>query len=160
MGEQERAESRREAEQMALRNVRGALDEIQKQAEKERTFKRRILLCVLALLAGVPLLISWMRHIENKGRPTTYQVPEVQAIAVRDRVAHYIVVPAGVPPSAQVVVQMSICERGDLVGMGIAKSSGFPAFDDAVRKAASRFLVDLSACFAKPGSVEIGFKAG
>ena len=163
--EQEARERQREAEQTALRKVRGTLDEIHRQEENQRKSKRRILLATpliaVAFTAGAALLLMTIKR-RRRAEPQ-YMEPEAHATAVRSRIARYIVVPAGVPDSAQAVVQISISENGDLVEMKIAQSSGFPDYDDAVRKAVSRAksfpVLATQANVAKPSSVELAFRA-
>lgn len=163
--EHEAHKLQREAEHDALRHVRGALDEIRKKEEDERKLKRRILLAapviLVAFVAGGALLL---RTVGRRRHPEPHFVePDAHAIAVRNRIARNVIVPAGVPDSAQAVVRLSISEKGDLIGTKITTSSGFATYDAALLKAIERArsfpILVTQENVAKPSNVELVFRA-
>jgi colicin import membrane protein len=86
-------------------------------------------------IASVPLS-------EASSAPTTepagYSDQAAYAAAIRAKVRKNLVLPRDVPDSASAVVEVVLSDTGTVAGLRTLTSSGFPAYDAAIRRAIHR----------------------
>jgi TonB family protein len=160
-------ESQREAEQTALRKVRGLLDDVKEHEEKQRKLRRRVLIAtpiavVLLVFLG-PYFYSAARR--SQGAPKTPALMPPKKFA---NLEEYVeAVKRGVKAeflgysvrAAEAVVDLSLSKSGTIVGLKIAKSSGMPREDEAVLEAIRRAepFPTLVASGAQPTQLRLTF---
>ena len=67
-----------------------------------------------------------------------YSDQAAYAAAIRSKVRKNLVVPRNVPDSAGAVVEVVLSDAGAITGLRTVTSSGFPAYDAAIRRAIQR----------------------
>lgn len=67
--------------------------------------------------------------------PMVYSDPAAYAAAIRTKVRKNLVLPRYVPDSASATVEVVLSDTGTVAGLQTLASSGFPAYDAAVRRA-------------------------
>lgn len=71
-------------------------------------------------------------------QPAVYSDQAVYAAAVRAKIRKTLVLPRNVPDSASALVEVVLSDAGAVTGLRTLTSSGFPAYDAAVRRAIER----------------------
>ena len=74
----------------------------------------------------------------STNEPAVYSDQAAYAAAVRSMVRKNLVVPRNVPDSASALVEVVLSDKGAVTGLRTLTSSGFPAYDAAVRRAIQR----------------------
>jgi TonB family protein len=67
--------------------------------------------------------------------PAVYSDQAAYAAAIRAKVRKNLVLPRNVPDSASATVEVALSDKGAVAGLKTLKSSGFPAYDSAIRRA-------------------------
>ena len=67
-----------------------------------------------------------------------YSDQAAYAAVIRSMVRKNLVVPRNVPDSASALVEVVLSDKGAVTGLKTLTSSGFPAYDAAVRRAIQR----------------------
>jgi colicin import membrane protein len=67
-----------------------------------------------------------------------YSDQATYAAAIRSMVRKNLVVPRNVPDSASALVEVVLSDKGAVTALRTVTSSGFPAYDSAVRQAIQR----------------------
>ena len=67
-----------------------------------------------------------------------YSDQAAYAAAIRSKVRKNLVLPRNVPDSAGAVVEVVLSDAGAVTGLRTVMSSGFPAYDAAIRRAIQR----------------------
>jgi len=70
--------------------------------------------------------------------PTVYSDQTAYAAAIRTMVRKNLVLPRNVPDSASAIVEVVLSDTGTVTGLRTLTSSGFPAYDAAIRRAIQR----------------------
>ncbi|HEV8097232.1 MAG TPA: TonB C-terminal domain-containing protein, partial [Burkholderiales bacterium] len=134
-------ENQREAERAALRNVRAALDEIGRKEESSRKLGRSALVVAAAMIV-VLIAAAALLTLNHKQARQQRDAPQRAAIAalqyssqVEKRIKALLAIPAGVPDTASVLVELSLSQAGAVEDSRILRSSGISTYDEAVRRA-------------------------
>jgi len=67
--------------------------------------------------------------------PVVYSNQAAYAVAVRSKVRKNLVLPRNVPDSASATVEVVLSDTGAVAGFRTLKSSGFPGYDAAIKRA-------------------------
>lgn len=86
-------------------------------------------------VASVPL--SGAASAPTK-EPAAYSDQAAYAAAIRTMVRKNLILPPNVPDSASAIVEVVLSDTGTVTGLRTLTSSGFPAYDAAVRRAIHR----------------------
>ena len=70
--------------------------------------------------------------------PGVYSDQKAYAMAIRSKVRKNLVLPRNVPDSASATMEVVLSDRGTVAGLKTLTSSGFPAYDAAIRRAIQR----------------------
>lgn len=70
--------------------------------------------------------------------PAVYFDQAAYAMAIRSKVRKNLVLPRNVPDSASATVEVVLSDTGTVAGLKTLNSSGFPAYDAAIRRAIQR----------------------
>jgi TonB family protein len=70
--------------------------------------------------------------------PSAYSDQAAYAAAIRARVRRNLVVPRNVPDSASATVEVALSDKGTVTSLRTVTSSGYPAYDAAIRQAIRR----------------------
>lgn len=70
--------------------------------------------------------------------PAVYSDQTAYAAAIRTMVRKNLVLPRNVPDSASAIVEVVLSDTGTVTGLRTLTSSGFPAYDAAIRRAIQR----------------------
>jgi TonB family protein len=71
-------------------------------------------------------------------KPAVYSDHAAYAAAIRTMVRKNLILPRNVPDSASAIVEIVLSDTGAIAGLRILTSSGFPAYDAAIRRAIQR----------------------
>ena len=71
-------------------------------------------------------------------KPAVYSDATAYAAAIRSMVRKNLIVPRNVPDSASAVVEVVLSGTGAVTGLRTLTSSGYPAYDAAIRRAIQR----------------------
>jgi TonB family protein len=70
--------------------------------------------------------------------PAVYSDQAAYAMAIRSKVRKNLILPRNVPDSASATVEVMLSDTGTVARLRTVKSSGFPAYDAAIRRAIQR----------------------
>ena len=70
--------------------------------------------------------------------PAVYSDQTAYAMAIRSKVRKNLVLPRNVPDSASATVEVVLSDTGAVARLRTLKSSGFPAYDAAIKRAIQR----------------------
>ena len=70
--------------------------------------------------------------------PLVYSDQAAYAMAIRSKVRKNLVLPRNVPDSASATVEVVLSDKGAVARLRTLTSSGFPAYDAAIRRAIQR----------------------
>jgi TonB family protein len=70
--------------------------------------------------------------------PAAYSDHAAYAAAIRTMVRKNLILPRNVPDSASAIVEVVLSDTGTVAGLRTLTSSGFPAYDAAIRRAIQR----------------------
>ena len=87
-------------------------------------------------VASVPL--SEAASSAPTTEPTVYSDHTAYAAAIRTMVRKNLVLPRNVPDSASAIIEVVLSDTGAVTGLRTLTSSGFPAYDAAIRRAIQR----------------------
>ena len=161
-------ENQREAERAALRNVRAALDEVGRKEESTRKLGRSALIVaagMIALLVAAAVLLA-INHKEKRQQRQAPLRAELAALQysshVERRIKALLTIPAGLPDTATVFVELSLSQGGVVEDAKILRSSGISTYDEAVLRGISRAEpftpIPGSADLPKPVKVRLEFR--
>ena len=137
-------EIQREAERTALRNVRAALDRMEKEARRDRTSFRVALVvgCVaIAVLVGGSVLVftdAKRADKENDAIRVALSTADLQyAWQVEESIRARLIIPRGVRNDTSAKAVVTLSRTGAVTDFRISRSSGNSAYDEAIREAVS-----------------------
>lgn len=70
--------------------------------------------------------------------PAVYSDQAAYAAAIRSKIRKNLVLPRNVPESAGALVEVVLSDEGAVTGLRTLRSSGYPAYDRAIRRAIQR----------------------